>query len=188
MLYIIRHGKTDWNVRHKIQGWTDTHLNDKGKEMASAAAEKYKDIHFDVCYCSPLQRARETAELFLKGRNIPIYFDDRLKEFGFGIYEGTENSFSIPGCPVNEFFFHPESYNEPVEGGESLDELFERTGSFLKEIALPLVKEGKDVLIVGHGAMNSCIVCQVKYASDRRKFWADGIPNCELMKLDVKGI
>ena len=185
MLYIIRHGKTDWNERKKLQGQTDIPLNDAGRQMAAEAAERYKDIRFDVCYCSPLVRAKETAEILLKGRDIPVHYDDRLKEFGFGKYEGIENSFSIPNCPVNEMFFHPENYNIKVEGGESMDELFERTGSFLKEIAIPLVNAGKDVLVVGHGAMNSCIVCQVKYASDRSKFWEDGIPNCELMKLEI---
>ena len=186
MLYIIRHGRTDWNDRKKLQGQTDIPLNDAGRQMAAEAAERYKDIHFDVCYCSPLIRAKETAEILLNGRDIPIICDDRLKEFGFGIYEGTENSFSIPDCPVNEMFFHPETYNIKVEGGETMDELFERTGSFINEVALPLVREGKDVLIVGHGAMNSCIVCQIKYDSDRTKFWEDGIPNCELMKLDIE--
>ncbi|MBR4342588.1 MAG: histidine phosphatase family protein [Lachnospiraceae bacterium] len=186
MLYIIRHGKTDWNEKHKIQGQIDIPLNEVGRKMAENASERYKDVHFDVCYCSTLKRARETADLLLKGRDIPIFYDDRLREFGFGIYEGTENSFSIPGCPVNEFFFHPEEYKVPVEGGESLDGLFKRTGEFLREVAFPLIREGKDVLIVGHGAMNSCIICQIKYGSDRTKFWKDGIPNCELMKLDVK--
>ena len=185
MLYIIRHGKTDWNERRKIQGQIDIPLNDNGRRMAEEAAERYKDVHFDVCYCSPLVRAKETADILLKGRDVPVIYDDRLKEFGFGIYEGIENSFSIPDCPVNEFFFHPEEYIRPVEGGESLDALFERTGSFLKEIVFPLLNEGKDVLIVGHGAMNSCMVCQIKYASDRTKFWADGIPNCELIKLEA---
>ena len=183
MLYIIRHGRTDWNDRHKIQGQTDIPLNEAGRKMAREAAEEYKDVHFDVCYCSPLIRARETAELLLEGRNIPIIYDDRLKELGFGTSEGLEHCFKTPELPINVFFFHPEQYNEPVEGGESLDALFERTGEFLQKVAFPLVDEGKDVLIVGHGAMNSSMVCRVRYNSDRTKFWEDGIPNCKLMKL-----
>ena len=47
-LYIMRHGKTDWNEKHKIQGRTDIPLNDEGRKMAAAAAEEYKDIHFDM--------------------------------------------------------------------------------------------------------------------------------------------
>ena len=148
MLYIIRHGKTDWNLKHKLQGRTDIPLNDEGREMALEAGERYKDVHFDVCYCSPLVRARETAELLLKDRDVPIITDDRLVEMCFGEFEGVENSFSIPDCYINTLFFHPEEYI-PEGGAESLDELFARTGNFLDEVALPLVEQGKDVLIVG---------------------------------------
>lgn len=181
MLYIIRHGKTDWNEIHKLQGRTDIPLNDEGRQMARDAAKEYGDIHFDVCYCSPLCRARETAELLLEGRNVPIVIDERLKEMSFGIYEGVENSFAIGDCPVNVLFQHPEEYS-PVPEGESLDELYARTGEFLREVVNPLLEEGKDVVIVGHGAMNSSIVCQVRNIP-LKDFWSAGIPNCKLMKL-----
>ena len=182
MLYIMRHGRTDWNDLHKMQGRTDIPLNDCGREMAEKAREEYKDVNFDICYCSPLSRARETAEILLKGRDIPIIYDDRLLEMSFGIYEGTPNSYKIPGCPINVLFQTPEKYTAPVEGGESFDELFARTGDFLRNTAVPLVNEGKDVLIIGHGAMNSSIVCQVM-GLPLEKFWSQGIENCKLMKL-----
>ena len=182
MLYIIRHGKTDWNVRHKLQGRTDIPLNDEGRQMAEAARKEYRDVHFDICFCSPLIRARETAEILLRDRTIPILPDDRLMEMSFGCFEGIENSFSIPDCPVNELFFHPDQYVPLPGGGESLDDLFARTGEFLQEKAEPLLKEGKDILIVGHGAMNSSIVCQVRQLP-RDRFWSAGIENCNLMKL-----
>ena len=182
MFYIIRHGKTDWNVLHKLQGRTDVPLNDEGRQMAEAARTEYQDVHFDICFCSPLIRAKETAEILLKGRNIPILTDERLAEMGFGSYEGLENSFQIPDCPINELFFHPENYTSPPGGAESLDSLFARTGEFLRERVDPLLEEGKDILIVGHGAMNSSIVCQVRQLP-RAQFWSAGIENCRLMKL-----
>ena len=181
MLYIIRHGKTDWNARHKLQGRTDIPLNEQGRAMALKAHDEYLDIHLDVCYCSPLIRARETAQILLEGRDIPIITDDRLTEMAFGSYEGIENSFDIPDCPINELFFHPENYIPEEGAGESLDELFERTGSFLKDI-MPEVKKGNDILIVGHGAMNSSIVTQVRGRS-RDQFWSEGIENCVMKKL-----
>jgi len=181
MLYIMRHGKTDWNLKHKLQGRTDIHLNDIGRQMAKDAAERYKDIHFDVCYCSPLIRARETAELLLEGRNVPVIIDERLTEMCFGIYEGVENVFDKPECPVRELFFNPAGYNA-VGGAESLEDLITRTKSFLDETAYPLVKEGKDVLIVGHGAMNSALIGQVRH-TPLKDFWVEGIENCRLIKL-----
>ena len=182
MLYIIRHGKTEWNERHKLQGRTDVPLNAEGREMARKAAAEYKDVHFDICFSSPLIRAKETAQILLEGRDIPIYTDDRLMEMCFGIYEGIENSFQIPDCPINVLFKDPGNYTDPPEGAESLDELFARTGAFLKDLVQPQLDLGKDVLIVGHGAMNSSIVCRIKNLP-YSKFWDAGIENCKLMPL-----
>ena len=182
MLYIIRHGKTDWNELHKLQGRTDIPLNAEGRLMAEKARIEYADVHFDVCYCSPLIRAKETAEILLKGREIPIITDQRLVEMSFGIYEGTENCFEIPNCPIKTLFLQPEKYVTPVEGGESLEQLFARTGEFLREVVNPQVEQGKDILIVGHEAMNSSIVCQVR-GIPISKFWSAGIENCKLITL-----
>ena len=133
MLYIMRHGRTDWNSLHKLQGRTDIPLNAEGRAMAEKAAVECRDVPLDVCWCSPLVRARETAEIVLRGRNVPVFTDDRLREMSFGDYEGIENSFSIPDCPVNVIFQHPELYTESVGGAETFDELFARTGEFLRE-------------------------------------------------------
>ena len=181
MLYIMRHGKTDWNLLHKLQGKTDIPLNDMGRQMARDAGERYKDIHFDVCYCSPLTRARETAGLVLEGRDVPVIIDDRLSEMGFGIYEGVEEVFEKPECPVRVLFFNPEKYIAR-DGAESLADLLKRTNAFLDEVAYPLVNEGKDVLIMGHGAMNSAIIGNVKH-KPLEEFWAEGIENCRLIRL-----
>ena len=60
MFYILRHGRTDWNEEHKLQGEVDIPLNETGREMAYDAAEKYKDI--DIHYIEP-NLTPETAEL-----------------------------------------------------------------------------------------------------------------------------
>ncbi len=181
MLYIMRHGKTDWNVLRRLQGRTDIPLNQEGRKMAEEAAERYRHIHFDICYCSPLERARETAQIVLKGRDIPILCDDRLQEMSFGICEGMVDSKDMPNHPIETLFRDPEAYI-PAEGGETFEELFARTGAFLTEVVEPALKEQKDILIVGHGAMNSSIICQVKKIP-LAHFWDAGIENCKLMPL-----
>ena len=182
MLYIMRHGKTEWNALHKLQGRTDIPLNEEGKRMARQAFEKYKELNIDVCYCSPLVRALETAQIVLKNRKIPIIEDKRLSEMSFGEYEGIENSLAIPDCPINVIFNQPEKYIESVGGAETFEQLFARTGSFLKEIVEPQIQAGKDILIVGHGAMNSSIICQVKKLPIE-EFWSAGIEQCKIIKL-----
>lgn len=178
----MRHGKTEWNALHKLQGRTDIPLNEEGKRMARQACEKYKELNIDVCYCSPLVRALETAQIVLKNRKIPIIEDKRLSEMSFGEYEGIENSLAIPDCPINVIFNQPEKYIESVGGAETFEQLFARTGSFLKEIVEPQIQAGKDILIVGHGAMNSSIICQVKQLPIE-EFWSAGIEQCKIIKL-----
>lgn len=177
----MRHGTTDWNVRHKLQGRTDIPLNEEGRALARKAHDTYRDVHLDVCFCSPMLRASETASLLLEGRDVPILYDERLREMCFGRYEGIENSFSDPECPINPFFLDPGHYIAP-ETAESMEQLFERTGAFLEEKVRPLLAEGKDVLIVGHGAMNSSIVCQILNLQPSQ-FWSHGLEQCSLMKL-----
>lgn len=182
MLYIMRHGRTDWNEQHRLQGSTDIPLNEEGRRMAEKAGEEYRDVPLDICFCSPLRRARETAEIVLRGRNIPIRTDDRLREMSFGEYEGRENSFSDPDCPISILFQRPEAYTHSVGGAETFGELFARTGAFLRERAVPLTEEGKNVLIVGHGAMNLSIISQVR-GLPIEAFWTPGIESCKMIRL-----
>lgn len=181
MIYIMRHGLTEWNASRKMQGRTDIPLSEAGREMARKAAKEYKRVDFDICFCSPLCRAKETAELLLDGREVEIITDSRLTEMCFGVYEGTAYSPDNTESPIYQFFNSPESYSG-VESGETFDELFSRTGAFLKEAVMPRIEKGENVLIVAHGAVNSSIICRLKNR-ELKYFWKDGIENCKLMKL-----
>jgi probable phosphoglycerate mutase len=136
---------------------------------------------FDLCFSSPLKRALETAEILLEGTGIPIITDDRLKEMCFGVAEGCEHIFDHPEYPIYKLFKDPEHY-EAVEGGETFEELFARTGSFIREKVLPQVRQGKKVLIVGHGAMNCSIIAQAHHIP-LADYWTIGIPNCGLKEV-----
>ena len=180
-LYVLRHGTTDWNVIKRLQGQTDIPLNEDGTRLAEEAAGMYKDVNFDICFCSPLIRARQTADILLKGRDIPVEYDDRLKEIAFGEYEGLEYPNLPDDHPVIAAFRDPENY-VPGSGGESIRDLIRRTDDFLVSRVYPLLEKGDDILIVGHGAMNSSIIVNVKKLPINR-FWDEGIENCKLKKL-----
>ena len=181
MLYIMRHGKTDWNAAHRLQGHTDIPLNEEGRHMAIEARETYKDLHFDICYCSPLSRAKETAELFLEGRNIPIIPDDRLREIGFGIYEGIEHVLENPSTPAYTLFHDPIHY-QADGGAESLDALFARSKNFIEEVLSPDYVETHDILIVAHGGLNCSIIAQYEH-TPLAHFWDNLQGNCEIRRL-----
>ena len=63
LLYLVRHGQTDWNLQRRIQGSTDIALNDTGRAQAARAGQLLARRHWDVLASSPLSRAYETAEI-----------------------------------------------------------------------------------------------------------------------------
>lgn len=88
LLYIVRHGLTPWNHLHKAQGSADIPLAQEGIDLARRTGEALIDVKFDICFTSPLTRARQTARLVLGSRDIPVIPDKRIQEINFGVLEG----------------------------------------------------------------------------------------------------
>ena len=88
-LYLMRHGQTLFNLRHKVQGWCDAPLTDFGIYQAKVAGQYFKDtgITFDDAYSSTQERACDTLELVTDGK-IPYKRVKGLKEWNFGTFEG----------------------------------------------------------------------------------------------------
>lgn len=182
-LYILRHGQTDWNLQYRVQGGTDIPLNDTGIQMAKDAHDKYKDIPFDICFVSPLIRAKVTAQLIVGDRDIEIITDERLKEMSFGDYEGTSNIYTMPDHPLYKFFKDPDNYMD-APTAERIEDLYARTASFLEDKVKPLKGKCENVLVVGHGAMNLSLINQV-LDIPFKDFWTHMMGNCEYVKLNI---
>ena len=87
---IIRHGSTLWNKEGRAQGSSDIPLDEEGLLEAIKLAERLKAENWNVLYSSDLLRAKQTTEIIGNPiENIPIYFDNRLREVGGGHIEGT---------------------------------------------------------------------------------------------------
>ena len=91
-VYLIRHGETDFNVEHRIAGQIETDLTELGKKQALGLGLELnkKGIVLDTMLCSPLKRARDTAEIISGVIKVPMVYDAGLKEFSNGIYEGVK--------------------------------------------------------------------------------------------------
>lgn len=89
----------------------------------------------------------------------------------FGDYEGVKNIRQKPECPVYLLFEEPEKY-VAKDGAESFEELYHRTGEFIEQVLRPQLEAGKNVLVVGHGAMNCSIVNQFR-GTPIKDFWKD---------------
>lgn len=89
LIYVLRHGITQWNKLKKVQGAMDIPLAPEGIELAKRTGEALKDVPFDICFTSPLTRARQTAHYVLGNRQIPVIEDKRIQEIDFGVLEGS---------------------------------------------------------------------------------------------------
>ena len=98
-LILLRHGETDWNALDRYQGHTDIELNAEGERQARRAAggpvgDLLEDAEELVAVCSPLARARRTAEIVLQARvgAASVAVDPELMELAGGEWEGLELS------------------------------------------------------------------------------------------------
>lgn len=188
-LYLIRHGETEYNKLKRNQGQIDIPLNEYGRELAVRTGAGLADVPFDICLCSPLGRARETAELILAGRRVPIITDQRIIELSFGKYEGRcwdpESWDEDMPKDFRCFFDEPGKYQAPPDG-ESLETLKARTGDFLRDICER--KEYKDyhILVSTHGAALAALLANIKDLSIDH-FWGEGCSsNCGVTEVLVK--
>lgn len=186
-LYIVRHGETPWNKERKLQGQVDIPLNEFGRTLARKTAKGLSDIPFDVCYSSPLARARETAELILDGRNTPIIEDEQIIEMSFGEYEGkccSKSGWELPE-EFHRFFDDPKRYVAPP-GGESFADVKRRTGEFLSRICRKEEYRDSNILITTHGAALAGLLNNIK---DRpiSEYWGIGVhKNCAVTEVQVR--
>jgi probable phosphoglycerate mutase len=99
-IYYIRHGETAWNAEGRLQGAQDTSINDLGRKQATHAGGILADLFAldgrseqALAYvASPLGRARSTMELVRGALRLPpgdYSIDDRLREIGYGDWEGS---------------------------------------------------------------------------------------------------
>ena len=65
LIYLVRHGETDWNLAGRVQGQADNDLNETGREQARLTAKKLFGVTFDAAFCSTLIRAIHTAQIIL---------------------------------------------------------------------------------------------------------------------------
>lgn len=189
MLYVIRHGETDWNREHRVQGRTDIPLNDYGRRLARETAEGMREIPIDLGFTSPLLRARETAEIILEGRGVELTADERIQEICFGRYEGMYcgGEQKDPESEAFNRFFGDTAAYVPPEGAESVEELYERTGDFLREICIRRDLAEKNILISTHGAAMTALLNRIRGNLSVAHFWKDEVPpNCSVTMVEVK--
>ncbi|MBO0451309.1 histidine phosphatase family protein [Candidatus Enterococcus murrayae] len=94
MLYVARHGETEWNRKGIISGRSDIALSTIGYEQADLLSKEVAELDkspITKIISSPLERARETARVVAEDNELPISVDNRLIELDYGEYDGTSD-------------------------------------------------------------------------------------------------
>lgn len=188
-IYLMRHGETDYNKKGLIQGSLDIPLNEYGIRLAELTRDGFRNegLKFDKAYCSPLIRARQTADILLEGQDTPISYDDRICEMNFGEGEGILlKDISIkPEYENIDYLFHdPEKY-VATEVGESYEALFQRVKDFLEQEIYPKENSYKNVLVCCHGGIIRAFLAFLKKL-ELSQFWNNHQPNCSVNIIEIK--
>ena len=142
MIYLVRHGQTDWNLENRIMGHLDMPLNDTGRNEARICAKQLTTIKLDKIISSDLSRAQETAGIINETLSLPITFDSRLRETNCGDLQGLLSK-EIPEETWYTFNREPHKFH-----AESLEDVYNRVKSFFDELDAT-----KNTLVVTHAGV-----------------------------------
>jgi len=201
---LLRHGESTWNKENRFTGWTDVDLSEKGLEEGQAAAKTLKDegFTFDIAYTSVLKRAIKTLWLTLEGMDlmwIPVYRSWRLNERHYGSLQGLDKAETAAKYGDEQVLIWRRSYDTPPPVLEESDDRFPgkdprytdltkeelplteclkdtvaRFVPYWENTIVPVIKEGKKVIIAAHG---NSLRALVKYL--------DNVPDEEIVKLNI---
>ena len=142
-VYIVRHGQVPHNALGQYNN-NDEDLTNLGVKQAEKLKKEIKSIKFDVIICSPLKRARHTANI-ININNQKIIYDERIKERECGDLSGQP----LEVTNREEYW----NYNTTIKYGtsENIKLFLDRVYNFLDELK---TKDYKNVLIVAHSGVS----------------------------------
>ena len=178
-LLLARHGQSLWNQVRKFQGANDVGLSDLGRTQAAALGLALQSgYRVAAAYVSPMCRARDTAEIALKGTGIPLTAIHELRELSLGEWEGCTVD-EIRGREGNPYLSWVRAPLDcPPPGGEPLPDVCARVVQAIDQISTNH-RNGEDVLIVAHGGVISVYLCHLLGISFNH-LWRMRIDNCSL--------
>ena len=161
VIYLTRHGQTLWNIEKRLQGRGNSPLTEQGIERAKELRDRIKDIHIDVIYSSPIERALTTANIIKGDKSIEVITDDGLMEMCFGDYEGQITDEVMKENPNWDISLIMKGNTElTAPNGENLAEVRDRVARSMNKIIEE--NRGKTILIVAHGITLKAIMYYFK--------------------------
>lgn len=183
-VYVIRHGETEWNLRGRFQGHSDSSLTEQGISQASRLGQHLAGRSISALYSSDLGRAMATAGIISRSIGLPVQSVENLRERRLGCLEGLTKDEAAARFPMDLACYESGAPNECISGGESFRSLFDRTASFLVSIALK--HRGESVVVVTHGGnLNATFRMAVGLPTDQARRFS--LLNGSLAHLQFQG-
>lgn len=179
-LYLVRHGETDWNQKSIFQGQTDVDLNKKGRDQACKTAELFQEIEIDQIYSSDLKRAKNTARLIVRDKNLEVRENKQLREVSFGDWEGLSFAEIKKQYPDQVVSWQQDPIHNSPPAGEKLLNFKLRIEDFFEKIISR--HQGDKILVVTHGGVIKVYLTAV-LSIKPKNFWQFQIDNCSLTEL-----
>ncbi len=148
-IILIRHGETEWNSQHRIQGHSNSDLSSVGQAQIQALGQWMKNVPFDLIYSSDSLRAKQTAESITQFSGHELQFDQRLREKNLGVFEGLTSEEARERHPEVFRLFKTAGSKYVIDEGESTQQLQDRALEIVNEIRIKHPEER--VLLVTHG-------------------------------------
>ncbi|MFG2776848.1 histidine phosphatase family protein [Streptomyces prunicolor] len=147
-LFLVRHGETEWSRSGRHTGWTDVPLTAKGRDEARGLVPLIRSHRVGAAFVSPLQRARETAELI---GLADVRIDVDLREWDYGGYEGITTVEIQRTRPDWFLFTDGVAPGPPDHPGETPEQVGERADRVLAKVDAALANTEGVVVLVAHG-------------------------------------
>lgn len=165
-LTLIRHGESAWNLENRFTGWVDVDLSPKGEKEAEAVGHILANIPVDVLFTSVLKRAIRTADIAFAVAGIsdvPVHRDQALNERHYGDLQGLNKAETAEQYGPDQVHAWRRSYDIAPPNGESLKDTQLRVAPYYESQIVPLLNEGKNVLVVAHGNSLRALVMFVEH-------------------------
>lgn len=149
VLFLTRHGQTEWNLQKRMQGHQNSALTALGEQQAEWLRERLEGENLGAIYSSTSPRALHTAQILRGNRSLSIQQQASLMEINMGIWEGMNTDQIEQKYPLqySHFFTRPDLFI-PLASGETYSQLEQRVIPTLERIIND--SEGLEVLIVTH--------------------------------------
>jgi glucosyl-3-phosphoglycerate phosphatase len=175
-LVLLRHGRTDWNAAHRIQGQSDSQLDRLGHAQASAVAPVLAALGPTVLWASDSDRARSTASYVAAESGLTPTFDARLREYSLGHREGLLHHEFEAAAPAEYAEFARGNW-DAVPASEKRADVAARMTAALSEAVGSLPPDGLAV-VVSHGAAIRTAVAALLGWSAGDELSLHGMDNC----------